>query len=133
SARELGEDLRALVVPLGPIYVSPAYRAIETVRLAGLGAFHIVRQLAEGPRGMSGSANRADVRWLQDASAHAPPSGSNTLIVTHEPNIVGAFGSAARSIGAAGMLVFQPDRHGGARLIGRLTAQQWHALAARHR
>src|SRR5690348_5600175 len=37
DARALGSALRALHVPIGPIYSSPTYRARETVRLAGLG------------------------------------------------------------------------------------------------
>lgn len=130
TARELGMALRVLGVPFGPIYVSPTYRAIETVRLAGIGPFRTVAQLAEGPRGMAGSAGRAEVRWLRRATDRPPPSGGNALIVTHTPNIVGAFGSVARHIGAAEMLVFEPVRHGTARFIGRLTVGQWRALAA---
>lgn len=129
SARALGAALHALRIPLGPIYSSPTYRALQTVRLAGLGSPQPIAPLAEGPRGMGGNAGRNEVRWLQRAVAQAPRAGSNTLIVTHTPNIVGAFGPTVADIHATEMLVFRPD-HGHARLVGRLTVEQWRKLAA---
>ena len=129
SARALGAALRALRIPLGPIYSSPTYRALQTVRFAGLASPQPIALLAEGPRGMAGDAGRAQVRWLQRAVAQTPPVGSNTLIVTHTPNIVGAFPTVA-DIHATEMLVFRPDR-GHARLVERLTVEQWQQLAAR--
>jgi phosphohistidine phosphatase SixA len=138
SAQALGSALHALGVSIGPIYVSPTYRARETVQLAGLGPVQPVEQLAEGPRGMSGAAAHAEVHWLQQAVEHPPPRGRNTLIVTHTPNILGAFGPQVSSIQAGEMLVFDPhpsadEASGHARLIGRLTIAQWRELAASQR
>jgi phosphohistidine phosphatase SixA len=133
SARALGAELHALRIPLGPIYSSPTYRALQTVPLAGLGSPQPIAALAEGPRGMAGNAGRAEVRWLQRAVAQAPPAGSNTLIVTHTPNIVGAFGPSVADIQATEMLIFRTDHghdHGHAHLVGRLTVEQWRQLAA---
>lgn len=128
SARELGRALHELGIPIGPIYASPTYRATQTVQLAGLGNPEAVPQLSEGARGMRGSADRARILWLQDAVRRSPPAGSNTLIVTHTPNIVGAFGSRVADIAAGELIVFRPQ---GARaeLVGRITVAQWQQLA----
>lgn len=125
SARELGQALRRLRIPIGQIYSSPAYRARETLRLAGLGAPRLVMQLAEGPRGMQGSAGRAQMQWLQQAVTQVPSNGTNTLIETHAPNITGAFGPAAANIDAGEMIVFSPQR---GTAVGRMTVAQWKQL-----
>jgi phosphohistidine phosphatase SixA len=131
SARELGQALRKLAIPIGQIYSSPAYRAQETIRLAGLHAPQIAMQLAEGPNGMQGNAGMTQVRWLRVAMAKAPPNGTNTLIVTHMPNIAGAFGSAAAHMSAGEMIVFKPSAGTpGYRIVGRITIAQWQRLAS---
>lgn len=129
SARELGAALRALRIPIGPIYSSPTYRALETIRLAGLGMPQVVPQLAEGAAGMAGTADAAQIEWLRHAVAQPPPPGRNTLIVTHTPDIVGAFGRAVADIRAGEMLIFEPEPRGRARLLGRITIAEWQRLA----
>jgi phosphohistidine phosphatase SixA len=129
DARALGAALRALHIPIGPIYSSPTYRALETIRLAGLGTPRIVAQLGEGEHGMLGAAEQPRLEWLRRAVKQAPPAGRNALVVTHTPNIVGAFGREAADIRAGEMLIFQPDRAGKAELLGRLTVKQWRDLA----
>jgi len=129
DARALGAAMRALHVAIGPIYSSPTYRARETVRLAQLGEPQIIEQLAESERGMSGAAARSQVVWLRQAVARPPAAGSNTLVVTHTPNIVGAFGSSASGIAPGEALVFEPRQDGGTRLLGRITVDEWRTLA----
>jgi len=129
SARELGEALRALNVTIGPIYSSPTYRALETVRLAQLGTPRVVEQLAENARGMSGAAQRSEIDWLRRAVTRAPPAGSDALIVTHTPNIVGAFDDRAAGIEPGEMMVFEPVGSGQTRLLGRITVEEWRQLA----
>jgi phosphohistidine phosphatase SixA len=129
GARAFGAAVRALHVPIGPVDSSPTYRARETVRLAGLGEPRLIEQLAESKRGMSGAAERSQIEWLRRAVRRHPPRHSNTLIVTHTPNIVGAFGGPAAGIQAGESLVFEPRRAGGARLLGRITVAEWQRLA----
>jgi phosphohistidine phosphatase SixA len=125
SARSVGAALRRFDIPIGRIFSSPTFRALETIRFAGLGKPTVVPALAEGARGMSGPADRSRVGWLREAVRRAPPAGTNTLIVTHTPNILSAFGRGAAHIEAAEMLVFKPVPGRGARLVGRIRAGQW--------
>lgn len=131
NARELGQALGKLAIPIGPIYSSPTYRARETLRLAGFGAPQVVAQLEEGSRGMLGAAGAAQVAWLREAVTRIPPSGMNTLIVTHTPNIVGAFGPTAAGVKAGEMIVFKPQGHAHGIAVGRITVAQWRRLASR--
>jgi phosphohistidine phosphatase SixA len=129
SARALGAALRTLSIPVGPIYSSPTYRALETIRLARFGIPKVVEPLAEGGQRMMGAADRANGRWLRRAAERLPPSGSNTLIVTHTPNIVGAFGRDVADIHAAEIIVFEPKTGGRTQLLGRITVEEWQQLA----
>lgn len=129
AARDFGNAVRALQIPIGPIYSSPTYRARETVRLARLGEPQIIEQLAESKHGMSGAAERSQIEWLREAAARRPPAHSNALVVTHTPNIVGAFGKQAMGVEAGESLVFEPLRGGRSSLLGRITIEQWQKLA----
>jgi phosphohistidine phosphatase SixA len=128
DAKAVGQALRALHIPIGTVYSSPLYRARETVRLAGLPSPQVVAALAEGPRGMAGSARRSQNEWLQQAVGEAPMTGTDTLIVTHTPNITGAFGREAAGIQAGEMLVFQP-RRGHGNFLGRISVGDWQSAA----
>ena len=132
QARALGAALRKLAIPIGRIYSSPTYRARETIRLAGLGAPQVVTQLDEGSRGMRGSAGRAQLAWLRQAAAEAPPTGTDTLIVTHTPNIAGAFGRSSADVQAGEMILFKPAKGGAAAsVVARITIAQWRQWASR--
>lgn len=129
DARAFGAAVRALRIPIGAIYSSPTYRARETVRLGGLGEPQAIEQLAESKRGMSAAAEHSQVDWLREAITRAPPAHSNVLIVTHAPNIVGAFGDRAKDVQAGESLVFEPRPGAGPRLLGRITIDEWRKLA----
>ena len=130
SAKVLGQALRKLAVPIGQIYCSPTYRARETIRLAGLQRPQLVMALAEGSKGMRGAAEAAQVQWLRVAVTEPPAQGTNTLIVTHTPNIAGAFGTPTADIKAGEMIVFRPaPATAGGAVVGRITVAQWQKLA----
>jgi phosphohistidine phosphatase SixA len=122
AARALGAALRSMHIPIGRIYSSPAFRARETIELAGLASAMIVPQLAEGAHGMASSAEESHAVWLRQAVDRAPDARTNTLLVTHAPNILGAFGRGiAGGIEGNQILVFQPRAGRPARFVGRLT------------
>ena len=62
---------------------------------------------------------------------HAPRAGSNTLLVTHAPNMMQAFGQEAPDIADGETLVFRPDGKGAAVLVGRIKMQEWPTLDRR--
>ena len=58
SARDFGQSLRRLGIPIGDVLSSPTYRAIETVRLAGLGEPRTHSQLGDAGQSMVADPQR---------------------------------------------------------------------------
>ena len=115
-ARELGEALKKLGVPIGEVYTSQLNRAVETGKLLGGKDVSPVDALTDSgagspsamanPDGKNAKAGRA-VRELVNAP---PKAGVNNLAVTHKTNVADAFS-------------------GPAVLIARVQAGEWIALA----
>jgi len=128
SATAMGEALRKLGIPVGDVYSSPAYRALETIRLAALGAPTIVAEL--GDRGQSmAPLSETEYDWLRNRVALRPRSGANTFVVTHQPNIAGAFPEAATGLADGEALVFGRGANGAATLVARIKIEDWPRLA----
>jgi hypothetical protein len=53
------------------------------------------------------------------------PKGSNTILVTHMPNLTAAFPSFATNVADGEALVFGPDGKGGAMLVARIKIEDW--------
>src|SRR5258706_2681165 len=132
SARSMGEALRALRIPIGAVLSSPTYRALQTVRLASLGKAQSCVELGDGGQSMQAAGQGAG-SWLRLKVAGRPRVGTDTVIVTHLPNITVAFGNAASDVKDGESLVFRPDGKGGAELIGRIKIEEWASLAAPER
>jgi phosphohistidine phosphatase SixA len=132
AAKAMGSAIRSLKIPVGTVLSSPAFRALQTVRIARLGHPRTYEQLGDGGKSMSSSAVAAWASWLQKEVAEMPPAGTNTLIVTQTPNIASAFPHEAQGMSAGEALIFRPDGKGNVRLVARVEVGQWPALAARY-
>jgi phosphohistidine phosphatase SixA len=126
TAIAMGKALRALRIPIGSVLSSPTYRALETIRLAGFPAPQAVAELGDGGQSMQ-SAGASQGRWLQEQVTRFP-KGSNTLLVTHFPNITAAFPEFAKDVADGEALIFGPDGRGGASLRARIRIEDWPAL-----
>jgi phosphohistidine phosphatase SixA len=127
TAAAMGMALRDLKIPIGDVLSSPTYRALETVRLARLGTPTPITELGDGGRGMQ-TSTEAQMAWLRNRVAKFP-ARSNTLIVTHFPNINGAFPQFAKDLMDGEALVFGPDGKSGATLVARVRIDEWVRLA----
>jgi hypothetical protein len=52
-------------------------------------------------------------------------TGTNTLLVTHKPNIADAFGKELGDVKEAETLIFRPNPAGPPTLVGRVQASEW--------
>jgi phosphohistidine phosphatase SixA len=129
TARAMGEAIRKLGIPIGDVLSSPTYRALQVVRLASLGQAKTFDELGEGVGNMGPVAESA-ATWLRNKVSETPRSGTDTLLVTHLPNITGAFGPSTRNVADGEMLVYRPFGKGYSELIGRIKIEEWPALAA---
>jgi phosphohistidine phosphatase SixA len=129
TATAMGRAIKALHIQVNKVLSSPTYRAVETVRLAGLGQAITFPQLGDGGHSMEKGAVSKQADWLRAKVSESPASGTNTVIVTHMPNIATAFGSLANNLGEGETLVFQPNGKGGEMLVARVRIEDWSAFA----
>ena len=125
TATAMGKALRELKIPISEVLTSPTYRALETVRYAQLGEPHPVAELGDNGQSMQGGT-AAQAAWLQKRVTQFSPL-ANTILVTHFPNIRGAFPQLA-DVEDGEALVFGPDGKGGAALVGRIRIEEWPGL-----
>lgn len=130
AALAMGSALRALHLPIGAVWSSPTYRAQQTARLAGLPAPTIASELGDSGHSMQ-AASADQANWLGKLANRPPRTGTDTVIVTQYPNIKAAFGDEAANMGDGEALVLQPAK-GAPRIVGRITMDQWPALASGH-
>jgi phosphohistidine phosphatase SixA len=129
SARAMGDAMRRLQIPIGQVLSSPTYRALETVRLAQLGQPKTYSQLGDGGQSMQAEPTGSRAIWLRAQVAESPKAGTNTIIVTHFPNMNEAFAKDAAGLADGEALVFRPDGHGAADFIARIRIEEWPQLA----
>lgn len=126
TAIAMGRALRALKIPVGTVLSSPTYRALETVRLAQLPTPVTRTELGDGGQSMQG-VGAAQGQWLRQQTLLLP-KGTNTLIVTHLPNISAAFPEDSTGIADGEALVFGGDGKGGVTLRARVKIDEWPTL-----
>jgi len=129
SAQAMGEALRQLRIPIGQVLSSPTYRALETIRLAQLGQPKTDSHLGDAGQSMQVDVSGARAVWLREAVAQRPAAGTNTIIVTHFPNISEAFAKDATGVGDGEALIFHPDGLGAASFVTRIKIEEWPQLA----
>jgi phosphohistidine phosphatase SixA len=131
TASTMGGALKTLGIPIGDVLSSPTFRTLETVRDAGFGTAKTFGELAEGGQAMKSSSGEDAVRFLRARSAEIPRANTNTIIVTHLPNIQSAFGDEAEDFDEGEVLVLRPDGRTG-RPVARVKIGEWPRLATRH-
>ena len=80
NSRAIGEAIRALEIPIGPVLASPLCRTVETAALAFGSAEKSMAALEGGPEPVGSPGRYAALRTLLST---APPAGKNTAIVGH--------------------------------------------------
>jgi phosphohistidine phosphatase SixA len=130
SARAMGEALRRLRIPIGQVLSSPTYRALETVRYAQLWKAVTLPELGDGGASMQVDPTGSHARWLRALAGKTPTSGTNTLIITHFPNISEAFGASAAGLADGEALILRPVPQGEPTLVVRIKIEEWNQLDA---
>ena len=125
DAKAVGEMFKAAGVPIGKSYSSQFYRAVETARLIGGKEPQATPDVTEGGLVVSPNENNRRARALRTMAAGSPEPGTNTLIVTHKPNILDAFGKDWFEVKEGEASIFKPDGNGRYTLVGRVPIDQW--------
>jgi phosphohistidine phosphatase SixA len=127
TAVAFGKALRDLKISIGQVLSSPTYRAFETARYAQLPTPRAIPELGDNGQSMQ-LTKESQAAWLQKHVTEFP-SGSNTIIITHQPNIAGAFPQWSDNLSEGEALILGPDGKGGAILIARVKIEEWPKLA----
>lgn len=131
AAVAMGSALRALRLPIGAVWTSPTYRALETARLAGLPIPKIAAELGDNGHSMqAATGNQAD--WLRSLANRPPRARTDMVVVTQYPNIKAAFGDEAADMKDGEALVLRRARNG-PQLVARVTMDRWTQLATQAR
>ncbi len=124
-ARQVGDAFKTLGIPLGKVYTSKFNRAVETGKLVRGGDVTSSLDLTEGGLVVTPIENDRRAEALKKLAGTMPEAGENTLIVTHKPNIIDAFGKDWFEVKEGEASVFKPDSSGKAVLVARLQAADW--------
>jgi phosphohistidine phosphatase SixA len=128
-AREIGDAMRKLQIPVGQVVTSQFNRAVETGTLLGFGAVASTADITEGVLVLTPIENNRRAAAMKKLVATASPAGSNVVLVSHKPNILDAFGKDWFDIREGEASIFKPDGSGGAKFIVRVQAADWSKLA----
>src|SRR5881628_1937892 len=125
DAKAVGEVFKSAGVPIGRSYSSRFYRAVETARLIGGKEPHATPDVTEGGQVVSPNENNRRTRAFRTIVGTPPDAGTNTLVVTHKPNIVDAFGKDWFEVKEGEASIFKPDGNGNYALVARMQTDQW--------
>jgi phosphohistidine phosphatase SixA len=128
DAQRVGEVLKAAGVTIGKSYSSRFYRAVETARLIGGKDPQATLDITEGGLVVSTNENNRRNAALRALIAVVPDPGTNTLIVSHRPNIMDALGKEWFDVREGEASIFKPDGRNSYDLVARIRIGQWAAL-----
>ena len=128
-AKAFGEALHQAAVPVGKVYTSKYNRAYETAVLAGFKDIEKTADLTEGGLIVSPNENARRAEALRKLLAAAPQAGTNTVLITHQPNIVAALGKDWFDVKEGEASIFRPA-NGSYTLVARVQMDEWPRIAA---
>jgi phosphohistidine phosphatase SixA len=127
-AKAFGDALRQAGVPIGRVYTSKYNRAYETAVIAGFKEIEKTADLTEGGLIVSPNENNRRADALRKMLAVAPNDRANTIIITHQPNIIAALGKDWFDVKEGETSIFWPT-NGGYKLLARVQMDEWARIA----
>jgi broad specificity phosphatase PhoE len=128
-AKAFGDALRQAGVPVGKVYTSKFNRAYETAVIAGFKDIEKTTDLTEGGLVVSPNENNRRAEAFRKMLASAPKAHTNTILITHQPNIISALGKDWFDVKEGEASIFRPA-NGGYTLVARVQMDDWPRIAA---
>ena len=128
-ATAFGNAIREAGVSVGKVYTSKYNRAYETAVIAGFKDIEKTADITEGGLVVSPNENNRRVDAFHKLLGTAPTPGTNTILITHKPNIVDALGKDWFDVREGEATIFRPE-YGSYKLIARVQMEDWPHLAA---
>jgi broad specificity phosphatase PhoE len=127
-AKAFGAALHEAGVPIGKVYTSKIHRAYETATLAGYTDIETTIDLTLGGLIISPDEEGRRADALRAMLATTPKAGTNTLLVTHKPNILEALGKDWWDVKEGEASIFRPE-NGRYLLVARVQMSDWPRIA----
>jgi phosphohistidine phosphatase SixA len=128
QAQAIGEAFKKAEVPVGQVIASTYCRAMESGRIAFGKAEPsnalLLEAFAPAPGTPVPPPWPQRVEAMKQLISTAPSAGTNTVLITHFPNVKAALGV---QIGFGDAAILKPDGHGGVTVVARITAKEWAA------
>jgi broad specificity phosphatase PhoE len=128
-AKAFGDAIRQAGVPVGKVFTSKYNRAYETAVVAGFKDIEKTADITEGGLVVSPNENNRRIDAFRKLLSTAPTPGTNTILITHKPNIVDALGKDWFDVKEGEASIFRPE-NGSYRLIARVQMEEWPRVAA---
>jgi phosphohistidine phosphatase SixA len=128
-AKAFGDALRQAGVPVGKVYTSKYNRAYETAVIAGFKDIEKTADLTEGGLVVSPNENNRRTEAFRKMLGTAPKIGTNTILITHKPNIIDALGKDWFDVKEGEASLFRPE-NGSYKLLARVQMGEWPRIAA---
>ena len=128
-AKAFGDALRQGGIPVGEVYTSKYNRAYETAVIAGFKNIEKTADLTEGGLVVSPNENNRRIEAFHRMLGTAPKPGTNTILITHKPNIVDALGKDWFDVKEGEASLFRPE-NGSYKLLARVQMDEWPRIAA---
>src|SRR6266700_1583062 len=127
-AKAFGDALRQARVPVGKVYTSKFNRAYETAVIAGFTDIEKTADLTEGGLVVSPNENNRRAEAFRKLLGTAPQPGTNTILITHKPNIVDGLGKDWFDVKEGEASLFRPE-NGSYKLLARVQMDEWPRIA----
>jgi broad specificity phosphatase PhoE len=127
-AKGFGDALRQAGVPVGKVYTSKFNRAYETAVIAGFQDIEKTTDLTEGGLVVSPNENNRRAEAFRKMLASAPKAHTNTILITHQPNIIAALGKDWFDVKEGEASIFRPA-NGTYTLVARVQMDEWPRIA----
>jgi hypothetical protein len=127
-AKDFGDALRQVGVPIGKVYTSKYNRAYETAVIAGFKDIEKTADLTEGGLVVSPNENNRRIEAFHKMVGTAPKLGTNTILITRKPNIVDTLGKDWFDVREGEASLFRPE-NGSYKLFARVQMDEWPRIA----
>jgi phosphohistidine phosphatase SixA len=128
-AKAFGDAVRRVGIPVGKVYTSKYNRAYETAVIAGFKDIEKTADLTEGGLVVSPNENNRRIEAFHKMLGTAPQPGTNTILITHKPNIVDGLGKDWFDVKEGEASLFRPE-NGSYKLVVRVQMEEWPHIAA---
>jgi broad specificity phosphatase PhoE len=127
-ARAFGRAMHDVGIPVGRVFTSKYNGAYETAVLAGFDDIVKAPDLTDGGLVIAPREYDRRAEGFRKMLAMPPDAGTNTILITHQRNLVAALGKDWRDAKQGAASIFRPE-NGSYKLVARVQIAEWPRIA----